>query len=318
MATKQKTSASKTKQPDTRYEPRYINPHVSIGFYKLFGTEANVDIMQELLPVLLGKDSRILSLHYLNPEQLGRSKEDRSAVYDIYCETDRGEKFIVEIQSMYQEFYMDKSVYYSTFPIREQVENGVKWNFELNGVYTVGILNFEFEDDDTNIKDDKLTHIYLELPKFTKTEDELETLLDKWMYVFKHLSLLAERPKALKERVFKRLFRIAEIEQLNYEEQIAYRNSQMHYWDYMNTIKTAQKVMAEKVAKEMDDMIREKEAAIQKKEDMIREKEVAIQEKDTIIHTFVENLYKQGVPPEQFAEASKIPIDRVNEILKSL
>jgi predicted transposase/invertase (TIGR01784 family) len=349
MATKRKTSASKTKQPKTKpsdtisqgERARYINPHTDFGFKKLFGTEANADVLQELLPVLLGKEGRIQSLSYLNPEQLGRSKEDRNAVYDIYCETDGGEKFIVEMQRAYQEFFKDRSIYYSTFPIQEQAKKGVKWDFELNGVYTVGILNFEFKDDDNSIKQfpylhhvqlsdtetgkvfyNKLTYVYLELPKFTKTEDELETMLDKWMYVFKNLALLDERPKALQERVFRRLFRIAEIEQLTKEEQVAYRESQKHYWDYMNTIHSAEK----KVAREKDAIIREKDAVIQEKEVVIQEKDAALQEKDTalqekdtiidaIIHTFVEDLCKRGVSPEQIAEITKIPIDRVNEII---
>ncbi|MDR1672909.1 MAG: Rpn family recombination-promoting nuclease/putative transposase, partial [Bacteroidales bacterium] len=118
--------------------PRYINPHTDFGFKKLFGTEANKDLLQEFLPVLLGKEDRIISLRYLNQEQLGRTENDRKAVYDLYCETETGDKFIVEMQRNYQEFFKDRSVYYSTFPIQEQAKRGIEWDFELNAVYTVG------------------------------------------------------------------------------------------------------------------------------------------------------------------------------------
>ncbi|MDR1336381.1 MAG: Rpn family recombination-promoting nuclease/putative transposase, partial [Tannerella sp.] len=104
--------------------PRYINPHTDFGFKKLFGTEANKDVLQALLPVLLRKSDRIEKLSYLKPEQLGRSKEDRDAVYDIYCETESGEKFIVEMQRTYQEFFIDRSLYSATFPIQEQAKKG--------------------------------------------------------------------------------------------------------------------------------------------------------------------------------------------------
>jgi predicted transposase/invertase (TIGR01784 family) len=307
--------------------------------------------LQELLPVLLRKDCRLKSLRYLNPEQLGRSPSDRNAVYDIYCETDEGEKFIVEMQRAYQEFFKDRSVYYSTFPIQEQAKKGTEWDFELHGVYMVGILNFEFRDDDGSIKQfpymyhvqlsdtetgkvfyDKLTYVYLELPKFSKTEDELVTLLDKWMFVFKHLASLDERPKALQERVFKRLFRIAEIEQLTKAEQLAYRESQKHYWDYMNTVRSAEK----KIAREKDAIIRkitiEKEAAILETENAIQEKETAILEKETAIlekktailekekftKITIENLSMKGISPEEIAEITGTPVEKVYNIIKSL
>lgn len=62
---------------------------------------------------------------------------------------------------------------------------------------------------------DKLTFIYLEMPKFKKKESELETLFDKWMYVLKNLSSLMDRPVALQERIFERVFSIAEIAQFS-------------------------------------------------------------------------------------------------------
>jgi predicted transposase/invertase (TIGR01784 family) len=312
----------------------------------------------------------------MNPEQLGRSASDRKAVYDLYCETDGGEKFIVEMQRSYQEFFKDRSVYYSTFPIQEQAKKGVDWDFKLNAVYTVGILNFEFRDGNTAIKQypylhhvqlsdtetgkvfyDKLTYVYLELPKFTKKEDELDTLMDKWMYVLKNLAVLDNRPKALQDRVFKRLFRIAEIEQLSDAERFAYRESQKIYWDYMNSIRSAEKVAAtkavEQVTKEMEAVIREKEVVIQEKEVALQEKDTALQEKDAALQekevviqekdaalqekealilaahretemlvkeqeVIVGNLYGKGFSVENISEITKQNIRRINEIIKKL
>jgi hypothetical protein len=149
------------------------------------------------------------------------------------------------------------------------------------------------------------------LPKFTKTEDELETLLDKWMFVFKNLASLDERPKALQERVFQRLFRIAEIEQLSKEERIAYHASQKHYWDYMNTIRSAEK----KVALEKDAIIRQKDAMIRQVTD---EKESAIQEKEKSTKFIIGNLYGKGYPPEEIAEITGTSIETVGKIIESL
>jgi alpha-galactosidase/6-phospho-beta-glucosidase family protein len=152
----------------------------------------------------------------------------------------------------------------------------------------------QLSDTETkNVFYDKLTFVYLELPRFDKTEDELETLLDKWMYVFKNLAKLDDRPKALRERVFRRLFRIAEIEQLDERERLVYRESQKHYWDYMNTIQSAEKTAAEQVAKEKDAVIREKEETILKKEEAIREKDETILKNEETIREKDEAILKK-------------------------
>jgi hypothetical protein len=125
-----------------------------------------------------------------------------------------------------QTYFKDRSLYYTTFPLQSQAQRGKEWDYMLNAVYFVGILNFEFADkpdmnryrrqvslmdEDTHeIFYDKLTFIYLEVPRFKKSEDELETLFDKWMYVLRYLDKLQERPAALVERIFDRLFREAE------------------------------------------------------------------------------------------------------------
>ena len=86
---------------------------------------------------------------------------------------------------------------------------------------------------------DKLTFVYLEMPKFTKTEDELETMFDKWMFVLHNLGRLLNRPKALQDRVFKKLFEQAEIASYSESERRQYYESQKEYWDYFSTMKTA-------------------------------------------------------------------------------
>jgi len=236
---------------------KYINPFTDFGFKKLFGTEMNKDLLMDFLNELLPVDGKIIELHYLHPEQLGRSEADRNAVFDIHCKTEKGEYFIVEMQKAEQEYFKDRSVFYASAPIRDQGVKG-KWNFELKAVYTVGVLNFEFNknDDDKNyfhsevklmdtkkktVFYDKLTFIYLEMPKFNKTLDELETRFDKWLYVLKHLNELQELPAKLQERIFKKIFKVAEIAKMTKEEFAEYEHSKKRFNDYNNTIETAEK-----------------------------------------------------------------------------
>ena len=240
----------------TMTEPRYINPYTDFGFKKLFGTEMNKDLLISFLNALLQNDEKeIDDLQYLNSETLGDSYVDRKAVFDVYCKTKDGGHFIVEMQKTSQTYFKDRSLYYSTFAVREQASKGPDWDFRHNDVYTIGILNFRFpngeypEDsfrheiklkdvEDNHVFYEKLSLIYLEMPKFNKKEEELETIFDKWMFVLRNLSRLLDRPKALQERVFKKLFEQAEIAQYNSEERRQYETSLREYWDYNSSLET--------------------------------------------------------------------------------
>ena len=231
---------------------RYINPYTDFGFKKLFGTEINKDLLMSFLNSFLDTKEAITSVKYLNSERLGDGVGDRRSVFDVYCETEKGEKFIVEMQKAGHRYFKDRSVYYSTTPIREQAQQG-EWNFRLENVYTVGVLVFVFPNNeypadeyyhvvklmdvaDNHVFYDKLTFVYLEMPKFNKTEDELETMFDKWMYALRNLSRLLDRPKALQDRIFEKFFNQAEIAQYNEEERREYETSVKNYRDYINTM----------------------------------------------------------------------------------
>ena len=79
------------------------------------------------------------------------------------------------------------------------------------------------------------------MPKFNKTESELVTMFDKWMFVLRNLSRLLERPKALQDRVFKKLFQQAEIAKYDEVERRQYEASLKEYWDYTSTLETAER-----------------------------------------------------------------------------
>jgi predicted transposase/invertase (TIGR01784 family) len=234
---------------------RYINPYTDYGFKYLFGTEPNKEFTLALVNELLRGEEVIKSLTLIPSEQLGDTKEDRRAVFDVYAENEKGEKIIIEMQKADQQYFKDRSVYYSSFPIRAQGEKG-KWKFGLKAVYTIGILDFVFDEDkddeeyyhhvvrlmDIEKKEvfyDNLTYIYLEMPKFKKTEDELESLFDKWLYALKNLPRLLERPAALQERIFKKFFKVAETANLSKEEYAKYWESEKIYHDLDGAFRTA-------------------------------------------------------------------------------
>ena len=244
---------------------KYVNPFTDFGFKKLFGEEPNKDLLIDFLNQVL-KGEHVKDLTYLKTEQLGPSFSDKKAIFDIYCENDNGEKFIVEMQKVKQKYFKDRSIYYSTFPIQQQAITG-EWDFQLKAIYTIGILDFVFEEDKNNqdffhwevklmettkktVFNDKLTYIYLELPKFNKTENELKTRFDKWLYVLKNLPKLDRLPAKMKDIVFEKLFKVAEIAMFEPVERETYEDSLKIYRDLKNSMDTAEQDGKEKGGKE--------------------------------------------------------------------
>jgi predicted transposase/invertase (TIGR01784 family) len=103
----------------------YINPLTDFGFKKIFGSERNKDLLMDFLNNLLPEQHRIKELTFKKTEQLGINKLDRNVIFDSYCISQTDERFVVEMQKAYQEFFKDRAVFYSTFPIREQAKKGV-------------------------------------------------------------------------------------------------------------------------------------------------------------------------------------------------
>lgn len=305
---------------------RYINPYTDFAFKLLFGTELNKELLISFLNALLHGEEHIKEITYLNSEHLGTQERDRRAVFDIYCENEQGEKFLVEMQKGEQAFFKDRSIYYATFPIREQAIKGSEWNYQLKAVYTVAILNFVFDDKDDDyfhhemklvdmrtkkVFYDKLTFIYLEMPKFNKTEYELETMFDKWMFVLRNLSRLMERPVALQERVFERLFKAAEIANFDRRELIEYEDSLKNYRDWYSVVSTAeqkgiQKGIQEGIEKGIQKGIEEGiQKGIQKG---IQEGEKKKQ------YEIARNLKSLGIAPDIIAKTTEMTLKEIAEL----
>ena len=237
-------------------EDKYISLLTDFGFKRIFGTDLNKDLLISFLNALFEGSHVITDVKYLNTEHLGDIHTERKAIFDVYCETENGEKFIVEMQNAFQEFFKDRSLFYSTFPIREQGVKGSDWDFHLNHVYTIALLNFDMHDPafdrdqlshtvklcDTythKVFYDKLDFIYVEIAKFDKTVDELSTTFEKWLYVLKNLSRLDNQPQSLRDKVFDRLFTQAEIAKFNPRELREYEDSRKAYRDLKNCLDTA-------------------------------------------------------------------------------
>ena len=238
-------------------EERYISLLTDFGFKRIFGTKPNKSLLISFLNSLFDGEQVIRDVRFLNSEHVGDVYAERKAIFDVYCENEHGEKFIVEMQNAYQTYFKDRSLYYATFPIREQAPKGADWNFKLDHVYVVALLNYDMSDpafstDTINhdiglldkathrVFNDKLTFKYVEISRFDKPADKLETNFDKWLYVLRNLSRLDRQPQHLQNEVFNRLFEEAEIARFTKTELREYEDSLKAYRDIKNSLDTAE------------------------------------------------------------------------------
>ena len=237
-------------------EERYISLLTDFGFKRIFGTKPNKDLLIDFLNSLFNGEQVVKDVTFLNSEHVGDVHTDRKAIFDVYCENEKGEKFIVEMQNAYQTYFKDRSLYYATFPIREQAQKGEGWNYKLKHVYVVALRNYDMSDpafsDDTinhdiglldkqthRVFNDKLTFKYVEISKFNKRIEELKTNYDKWLFVLQNLSRLDRQPEYLQTAVFNRLFAEAEIAKFTRAELREYEDSLKAYRDIKNSLDSA-------------------------------------------------------------------------------
>jgi hypothetical protein len=255
---------------------RYIDPTTDFGFKKLFGQEANKDIVMSFINDVLELPTPLADLQFLDKEQLPEIIEQRGGVYDLFCTDQQGNHFIVEMQKSPIAYIKDRMVYYSTFPIAKQAPKGevrrvaeqvdvsygkitpkAPWDFRLAAVYCIAILTYALDGSLTavnrnSIRNDepphelfyeKLKFITIELSLFdeSKPEYSLDKRLNKWLYFLNHLTDFERMPEIFKgDVVFEKAFNLAEIANLTTEELSQYERSLKYQWDDYAKLTTAE------------------------------------------------------------------------------
>ncbi|MDM8199587.1 Rpn family recombination-promoting nuclease/putative transposase, partial [Mediterranea massiliensis] len=172
----------------------------------------------------------------------------------IYCTDTNGEQFIVEMQNREQTYFRERALYYVSRTISRQGERGMHWQFDLKAVYGVFFMNFVLKgsahklrtdvilaDRDTHEQfSDRMRMIFLELPSFTKEEDECETDFERWIYVLKNMETLQRLPFKARQAVFDKLEQIVDIASLSKEDRMKYDESIKIYRDNLAVMSFAE------------------------------------------------------------------------------
>lgn len=208
------------------YDFKYADLLDDEVFKLVFGRESTKDVMIEFLNQVI-LDRRIVDLQFIDKEMHPIERDSKGSVYDMFCKTDDGSRIIVEVQRRKQPFYPERALYYSTFQIQRQVEAGAE-SYDFLPVYVISILNFKmdnaledkevlttyrlYEETSHKLLTDRVTFIFIELPKFQKVLDDLDgNILEGMYFCFKNIAVLEKRPEVLDHQIFTRIFAVAEL-----------------------------------------------------------------------------------------------------------
>lgn len=258
-------------------EPRVIYPsNVAIGRYVdilydkwfkiILGAKGNKDILMDILQELI-PERKIVDINY------GRRKKRKvnpfidghDAYFDVECTDADGTRFAVEMQRDEQEHFGERALFYATFLIQEQVmaekkEPGKKrrshdeqYNYPPS--YVISFLNFPRHENSDRIlyrydvtertSGELLTNrigwILVEMKNFRRAEIRKEdSFVEKISYAFTHMGTLDERPAALMEEVFEKLFAACEVRSLPEVKQQQYKKHMTTRMDRENILYTAE------------------------------------------------------------------------------
>ena len=178
----------------------YLDPKNDYAFRRIFGDAKREPLLRRFLNSLLELkgEGQIERLHIADPHQIPRLKDSKETVLDVRCIDQRGREFIVEMQMLDQHDFEHRALYYVAKSFVGQLKRGDKYT-QLRKVTLLSILDFAFLRNPhylaTHLILDKKTgehklkdfeFAFLELTKFHKPEQELQSLEDQWIYFLKH------------------------------------------------------------------------------------------------------------------------------------
>ena len=239
---------------------RYADLLVDEVFKLVFGRESTKDVMIEFLNQVI-PDRTIVDLEFIDKEMHPIERDAKGTVYDMFCKTNDGARIIVEVQRRKQPFYPERALYYSTFQIQRQVEAGAK-DYDFLPVYVISILDFMidtksisdkvkttyrlYEEDSHNLLTDRVTFIFIELPKFKKSIEELDgNILEGMYFCFKNIAVLNERPEVLDHQIFRKIFEATELYNMDQVTRNKVLDKMTTERDLMNQMAYARKVATE-------------------------------------------------------------------------
>ncbi|RZK68901.1 MAG: Rpn family recombination-promoting nuclease/putative transposase [Pedobacter sp.] len=285
---------------------RFIDPLTDFGFKLLFGSEPSKEILIAFLNALFEGEKVITDLEYRSTELAGKLQAEKKVFFDLYCTTKDNENLLVEMQRSKQKHFKDRCVFYMSRLVSTLSTRGESdWNTPMPEAYLISIMEFVFDDNHSNyIQNVKLVdtdrnevfykgmgYKFLILPNFVKEVTNSSPEIDQWFYLLKNLSRMDKIPHFLDKRVFKLIFKVAEMSKLTKEQRELYDSDLKAKSDYYGSISYAAQEAAEKAAKKAA-----KEA-----------------ENDTL-KIVAERMKKEGLPLEEIIKYTRLSEEEVKQL----
>jgi len=240
---------------------QFADPKNDLAFKKIFGDEKHKNILISFLNSVLDFHDgfAIVDVTLANPYQIPKIPELKETILDIKATNKNKDTFIVEMQRKDLGDFSKRSLYYTSKAYVEQLPKSKNYSV-LKKVYFIGILNFNiFENQsyisrhliinqETNTQDLKdFEFSFIELPKFNKELEELESNLDKWIYFIKNardLTVIPAQYENLED--FKEAFTIATQTTWDIKELEVYEYMSLREFDELNALLTAERKAEER------------------------------------------------------------------------
>jgi len=321
---------------------KYVDPLLDLSFKRIFSVDQNRDLLIAFLNEVFKGRKRIVDLTYNKNEHHGNNKEEGSAIFDLLCTGDQGEKILIEVQNGRPVNFKKRAIFYTSRLISEQAPKGEmdKWKYDITEVYFLAILDEKLKVGEEYFQDiclcnrktreifyEGLGYTFIELSKrrsphenknnnkqheyFGKTVDELESDLDRWLYSLKYLGEMDDMPLQLQNNaVFEKLYNIAEYSNMTPEEQEIYDRELKRKWDN-EAVKEQQRLDYEEGMKRSRKEGEELGMEIGKELGKELGMEIGkLEEKKEI----AQSLKKMGLSNEQISEATGLSAEEINAI----
>ncbi|MEO1635794.1 MAG: Rpn family recombination-promoting nuclease/putative transposase [Cyanobacteria bacterium J06631_9] len=229
----------------------FINPKTDFAFKKIFGSAQSKDILISFLNALLyDAEPTIQDLTILDPYQAPRIVGMKDSFLDIKAQLADGTTVIIEMQVLNTFGFEKRVLYNAAKSYSTQLKQGDNYQL-LNPVIALTVTDFDmFEHSDSVISryclmdkatfteySDDIELVFVELPKFKKSLETLETLADKWLFFLKAADELQAVPSSLEEiSEIQEAFEVARQSKLTPEEMEVFEKRQMALHDYHNAV----------------------------------------------------------------------------------
>ncbi len=257
---------------------KFVDITNDIAFRKIFGNENKKKSLISFLNAVIDfpKNEQVVEVEITNPYQLGKLSGGKSTIVDVKAKDKMGNVFIVEMQIAEFDFFHKRILYYTSQSYVSQIDKGVEYH-KLKPVYFIGILEFEIGQNPNYFSRHKVLDIetkeqviedvefnFIELPKFNKTIDQLESSIDQWTFFIKNAENLSLIPESVKDEGLKEAYTEADRRNWTKQELEDYERASIKERDEIGRIEFAEKKAEKQKAKLIGKTMKDNSETIEK------------------------------------------------------